>query len=158
MTPQCSQFFRSAVLLTSLLGLAGCNDGSGDPKAQIGANPTLPDVRQFLFPPMHIAHVVGWKKGETPSVPKGLKIEALATGLQHPRMLYSLPNGDVLVVDPPPVRHRLAVALPAPRRVGPLRPARALRGFRAEHHLRAHLANAVPDSPRLPLPGTASAR
>jgi glucose/arabinose dehydrogenase len=99
MTPQCSQFFRSAVLLTSLLGLAGCNDGSGDPKAQIGANPTLPDLRQFLFPPMHIAHVVGWKKGETPSVPKGLKIEALATGLQHPRMLYTLPNGDVLVVE-----------------------------------------------------------
>jgi glucose/arabinose dehydrogenase len=48
---------------------------------------------------MHIAHVVGWKKGETPSVPKGLKIEALATGLQHPRMLYTLPNGDVLVVE-----------------------------------------------------------
>ena len=48
MTPQCSQFFRSAVLLTSLLGLAGCNDGSGDPKAQIGANPTLPELRQFL--------------------------------------------------------------------------------------------------------------
>ena len=57
--------------------LAGCNDGSGDPKAQIGANPNLPEPQQYLLPPMHIAHVVGWKKGETPTVAQGLKIQAL---------------------------------------------------------------------------------
>src|SRR5215510_5311155 len=56
-------------------------------------------MQQFLLPPMHIAKVVGWKKGETPSVTQGLKIEALASGLQHPRSLYTLPNGDVLVVE-----------------------------------------------------------
>ena len=48
---------------------------------------------------MHLASVVGWNKGETPTVPQGLKIQALATGLQHPRSLYVLPNGDVLVVE-----------------------------------------------------------
>jgi glucose/arabinose dehydrogenase len=48
---------------------------------------------------MHIAPVVGWKKGETPTVAAGLKITALATGLEHPRSLYVLPNGDVLVVE-----------------------------------------------------------
>jgi glucose/arabinose dehydrogenase len=48
---------------------------------------------------MHLAKVVGWKDGETPTVPAGLKIQALATGLQHPRMVYTLPNGDVLVVE-----------------------------------------------------------
>jgi glucose/arabinose dehydrogenase len=48
---------------------------------------------------MHLAKVVGWKEGETPTVAAGLKIEALATGLQHPRSLYVLPNGDVLVVE-----------------------------------------------------------
>jgi glucose/arabinose dehydrogenase len=48
---------------------------------------------------MHIAHIVGWKKDETPTVPQGLKIQALATGLEHPRSLYALPNGDVLVVE-----------------------------------------------------------
>ncbi|MGC2809892.1 MAG: sorbosone dehydrogenase family protein, partial [Bradyrhizobium sp.] len=47
----------------------------------------------------HIAHVVGWKKAETPTVARGLKIQALATGLQHPRSLYVLPNGDILVVE-----------------------------------------------------------
>jgi glucose/arabinose dehydrogenase len=81
------------------LCLAGCNDQGGDPKAQIGPHPNLPEQTQYLLPPMHIARVVGWKQGETPTVAPGLKIEALATGLQHPRSLYVLPNGDVLVVE-----------------------------------------------------------
>jgi glucose/arabinose dehydrogenase len=94
----------------ALLCLAGCNDGSGDPRVETGANPKLPDLKQFLFPPMQIARVVGWKEGETPIVAQGLKIKPLATGLDHPRSLYVLPNGDVLVVEskappaPPPRR------------------------------------------------------
>jgi glucose/arabinose dehydrogenase len=89
-----------ALLSAPLLCLAGCNDGSGDPTAQIGPNPKLPDIQQYLLPPMHIARVVGWKnKDETPSVAKGLAIHAFATGLQHPRQPYVLPNGDVLVVE-----------------------------------------------------------
>ncbi|WP_423955592.1 PQQ-dependent sugar dehydrogenase [Bradyrhizobium sp.] len=87
------------LLCGALLSLGGCDDGSGDPRAEIGPNPTLPPLQQYLVPPMHIARVVGWKQGETPSVPQGLKIEPLATGLQHPRSLYVLPNGDVLVVE-----------------------------------------------------------
>ena len=89
--------------------LAGCDDG-GDPKAQIGANPTLPPIHQYLLPPVHIARVVGWKQGETPTAAQGLKVQALATGLEHPRSLYVLPNGDILVVEskappaPPPKR------------------------------------------------------
>jgi len=59
----------------------------------------LPELQQYLLPPMHIARVVGWKSGETPATAKDLKIQALATGLQHPRSLYTLPNGDVLVVE-----------------------------------------------------------
>ena len=86
-----------ALLCASLLCLAGCNDGSGDPKAQTGANPTLPDIQQYWLPPMHIARIVGWKKDETPAVAQGLQARAFATGLQHPRFLYVLPNGDVLV-------------------------------------------------------------
>ena len=54
---------------------------------------------------MHIAKVVGWKQGETPTVAPGLKIEALATGLQHPRSLYVLPNGDILVAEFEIARH-----------------------------------------------------
>jgi glucose/arabinose dehydrogenase len=83
----------------SLLGLAACSDDSFDAQSQIGPNPSLPEPQQYLFPPMHLASVVGWKEGEKPTVAKGLKIEALATGLAHPRSLYVLPNGDVLVVE-----------------------------------------------------------
>jgi glucose/arabinose dehydrogenase len=101
----------SALLLVgATLCLGGCDDGGGDPRLQLGPNPKLPDIRQFLFPPIHIAKIVGWKQDETPSVAEGLQIKALATGLQHPRSLYVLPNGDVLVVEskPPPT--------PPPRR------------------------------------------
>lgn len=92
-------FLRLVFIVGSALCLSGCDDGSGDPSSGIGANPKLPELQQYLLPPMHIAKVVGWKQGDTPSVPKGLKIQAMATGLQHPRSLYVLPNGDVLVVE-----------------------------------------------------------
>ena len=100
-----SQMARHARLSTLILpgalalGLAGCSDQGGDPKAQIGPHPNLPEQTQYLLPLMHLAKVIGWKQGETPTVAPGLKIEALATGLQHPRSLYVLPNGDVLVVE-----------------------------------------------------------
>jgi len=91
---------RNALLLLPLLGLtSACSDGDFDPQTQIGADPELPEQQQYLFPPMHIASVVGWKKDETPAVAPGLKITAFATGLQHPRSVYVLPNGDVLAVE-----------------------------------------------------------
>ncbi len=77
------------------LALAGCDDKGGDPKSQMGANPILPDPQQYLLPPMNIAKVASWGKDETPTVAQGLQVSALATGLQHPRSLYVLPNGDV---------------------------------------------------------------
>jgi glucose/arabinose dehydrogenase len=89
----------SALLCGSLLCLAGCSDGSGDPRAEMGSNPNLPAIKQFLLPPMHIAHVVGWNGDETPTAAKDLKVSAFAKDLQHPRSLYTLPNGDVLVVE-----------------------------------------------------------
>jgi glucose/arabinose dehydrogenase len=88
-----------AALCGSALALAGCDDRGGDPTAEIGPNPKLPDLQQYLFPQMHVAKIVGWKKDETPSVAQGLKIQALATRLEHPRSLYVLPNGDILVVE-----------------------------------------------------------
>jgi glucose/arabinose dehydrogenase len=85
--------------LVAMLCLIGCNEDAPDPKTQIGAKPDLPAQQQYLLPPMHVASVVGWKPGETPTVADGLQIKALATGLQHPRSLYVLPNGDILVVE-----------------------------------------------------------
>ena len=91
---------RLAALLVTIagLGLAGCDDNGGDPTRQIGANPALPALQQYLLPPIRIAKVAAWGK-ETPTVPRGLQVHALATDLEHPRSLYVLPNGDVLVVE-----------------------------------------------------------
>ena len=72
---------RLALLLVAIagLGLAGCDDNGGDPRKQIGANTPLPALQQYLIPPIQIAKVVAWGK-ETPTVPQGLQVHALATG------------------------------------------------------------------------------
>jgi glucose/arabinose dehydrogenase len=81
------------------LVLAACNGPAPiDPHRQIGPNPFLPDIHQYLLPPMKVAKVVPWNNA-TPTVAPGLKITALAKGLKNPRSLYVLPNGDVLVVE-----------------------------------------------------------
>jgi glucose/arabinose dehydrogenase len=89
-----------ARLLSSaaILVLAGCGDNEPDP-SEIGVNPKLPAQTEYLVPSMNVAKVVGWKDGETPQVAAGLRIQALATGLSHPRSVYSLPNGDILAVE-----------------------------------------------------------
>ena len=88
----------AVVIAVGGLGLAGCQDHGGDPRLQIGANPALPAVNQYLVPPIRIARPVPWGN-DTPKVPHGLQVHALATGLEHPRSLYVLPNSDVLVVE-----------------------------------------------------------
>jgi glucose/arabinose dehydrogenase len=92
------QASRLTLVCAAALTLSACNDDTFDVQSQIGPNPELPAPQQYLFPPMHVASIVPWN-GEKPTVAKGLKIEALATGLQHPRSLYVLPNGDILVVE-----------------------------------------------------------
>jgi glucose/arabinose dehydrogenase len=91
----------AACPLLATLALAGCGNGGGDfdPRSQIGAHPVLPALQQYLIPPIHVAKVVGWNGNETPRAPAGLRVEAFARKLQHPRNVYTLPNGDVLVVE-----------------------------------------------------------
>ncbi|HET9161760.1 MAG TPA: sorbosone dehydrogenase family protein [Caulobacteraceae bacterium] len=91
---------RAAILSVLLAGsvLTACGENAIDPKRQIGANPFLPDQRQYLMPPMHVPKVEPWGSA-TPTVAQGLKIQALASGLHNPRMVYALPNGDILVVE-----------------------------------------------------------
>jgi glucose/arabinose dehydrogenase len=69
------------------------------PSTQFGAHPVLPAPQQYLVPPMRVPPGVGWAEGKTPTVSPGLQIRAFATGFEHPRMVYALPNGDVLVVE-----------------------------------------------------------
>jgi glucose/arabinose dehydrogenase len=88
-----------ALLCVSSAALTARGEDSFDPMTQVGPNPVLPPLQQYLVPPMRLAKVVGWKQGETPTVAPGLKIDPLAQGLEHPRSVYVLPNGDILVVE-----------------------------------------------------------
>lgn len=90
---------RTVGALAAVTILGACAQKGGDPSRQYGPNPVLPEPHQYLLPPMSVPKEVGWKPGETPTVAAGLKIRAMATGLLHPRMVYTLPNGDVLVVE-----------------------------------------------------------
>lgn len=64
-----------------------------------GGTPQIPAVAQTLIPTINVAKVVGWSGNATPIAAAGLRVTAYATGLDHPRWLYRLPNGDVLVAE-----------------------------------------------------------
>ncbi|MBU0584040.1 MAG: sorbosone dehydrogenase family protein [Alphaproteobacteria bacterium] len=83
-----------------LAALAGCSDDGNDfdISSQIGADPVLPEPAPALVADMKLAEVVGWKDGQAPSVPEGLTVSVYAKDLANPRTVYTLPNGDVLVV------------------------------------------------------------
>jgi glucose/arabinose dehydrogenase len=64
-----------------------------------GPNPQLPEPTTPLIPTVKVAKAVGWKPGETPKAADGLRVVRFGDGLDHPRWLYQLPNGDVLVAE-----------------------------------------------------------
>ncbi|MDX8449917.1 PQQ-dependent sugar dehydrogenase [Mesorhizobium captivum] len=64
-----------------------------------GPNPTLPKPTPTLIPTVNIAEATGWQEGVMPTPAKGLSVTAFAIGLDHPRWLHVLPNGDVLVAE-----------------------------------------------------------
>lgn len=64
-----------------------------------GKTPKLTQVREQVYPTMAVATAKGWPNGGKPTAANGLKVEAFASGLDHPRWLYRLPNGDVLVAE-----------------------------------------------------------
>jgi len=88
----------TVVVLTVLL--AACGDSAElSEQATQGPNPTLPSPKEMLIPTLKIARATGWPQGEMPRPANGLAVNAFATGLDHPRWLYVLPNGDVLVAE-----------------------------------------------------------
>jgi glucose/arabinose dehydrogenase len=82
------------------LVLAACGGGqSADPNSQYGAAPVLPEPHEQLIADVGVYQTTGWPAGETPSVPAGFRIDAIATGLSNPRNVLALANGDVLIVE-----------------------------------------------------------
>ncbi|MNH53425.1 Soluble aldose sugar dehydrogenase YliI precursor [compost metagenome] len=91
---------RLVAALPLLTALAACGTESALPESVgYGAAPQLPEARSQTIPTVKIAPAVGWPSGRTPVAAQGLAVNAFATGLDHPRWLYELPNGDVLVAE-----------------------------------------------------------
>jgi glucose/arabinose dehydrogenase len=80
--------------------VAGCvAPGSPDPFVGFGPNPRLPAPQSSLIPQVGVPDVVGWPAGAAPKAPPGFTVTRYAEGLEHPRWLLALPNGDVLVAE-----------------------------------------------------------
>src|SRR5262249_21105553 len=88
-------FAAAAALL-----LAGCGDSSKLPEhASVGPNPTIPPPEKSYIPTVNIARAKGWPRDGKPTAAATLAVNAFAKDLDHPRWLYVLPNGDVLVAE-----------------------------------------------------------
>ena len=83
----------------ALLVLTGCASGSEDPLVGFGPNPPLKAPRKSLLPTVGVPEVVGWPVGAAPRAPPGFTVTRYAEGLDHPRWLLVLPNGDVLAAE-----------------------------------------------------------
>lgn len=88
------------LILLLFLALSACSLATKVPiSASIGPTPTLPSPDPSLIPTVHIAPAIGWAPGARPIAASGLTVIAFMRGLDHPRWLYVLPNGDVLVAE-----------------------------------------------------------
>jgi glucose/arabinose dehydrogenase len=86
--------------LLLLAALASCGDDARLPaEAGFGPDPQLPEPRSSLIPTVNIAPAKGWPEGAMPTTAAGLRVTTFAAGLDHPRWVYVLPNGDVLVAE-----------------------------------------------------------
>lgn len=92
--------FTLSTLAAAAVLLAACGDSSQVAHdAQVGPDPKLPQPTVTMIPTVNIAPAKGWPQGVTPKPAAGLAVTAFATGLDHPRWVYTLPNGDVLVAE-----------------------------------------------------------
>jgi glucose/arabinose dehydrogenase len=95
-----SRLLASGLTALIAFGVAGCGGTARLPlEAGMGAHPQLPPPQKSLIPVLNIAPAKGWPPGGAPVPGAGLTVTAFATGLDHPRWLYVLPNGDVLVAE-----------------------------------------------------------
>lgn len=84
--------------LLALLALASCGGPAPPPDRGYGGDPELPAPSGGL-PVVNTARAVGWASDAGPTAPDGFAVSRYAEGLAHPRWLYVLPNGDVLVAE-----------------------------------------------------------
>ncbi|MEH2481525.1 glucose/arabinose dehydrogenase [Nitrobacteraceae bacterium AZCC 2146] len=95
-----NKFLLSACLVVLALPLAACSEQATNTSGEdFGTSPRLVEPVKTLIPTVNIATATGWPQGGKPTAASGMAVNAFATGLDHPRTLYVLPNGDVLVAE-----------------------------------------------------------
>ena len=97
---------RKTLLLAMSIGgltmpLTACSDtqDTATVEPSYGPAPTLPAPEKSWLPTINVATATGWTAGDKPTAANGMAVKAFATGLDHPRTVYVLPNGDVLVAE-----------------------------------------------------------
>jgi glucose/arabinose dehydrogenase len=126
---------RPVGLLAAVLMLVACADGPVlPPEAGYGPSPQLPPPSEGLLPTVNTATATGWPAGRTPIAAPGLVVTAFAQGLDHPRWVYALPNGDVLAVETN----------------GPAKPTKGIRDFFMKQ-VQARAGAGVPSANRITL-------
>ena len=88
------------LFVSAALALTACGEMARlPPSASVGPDPALPAPARTLIPTVHVAPAKGWPEGAKPTPAPGTSVAAFAVGLDHPRWIYVLPNGDVLVAE-----------------------------------------------------------
>jgi glucose/arabinose dehydrogenase len=91
---------RTAIAALCVLALTACAEKARLPESQtVGPNPTLPEPVTSAIPTVKVAPARGWPEGVRPRAARHMSVTAFAAGLDHPRWVYVLPNGDVLVAE-----------------------------------------------------------
>lgn len=85
--------------VVAALALAACGDGAPQTESNTGSNPSLPAPQDSMIPTAHFSTAKPWPPGTGPQVPPHFHLSRFAEGLAHPRWIYVLPNGDVLVAE-----------------------------------------------------------
>jgi glucose/arabinose dehydrogenase len=123
----------TAAAATLLIGLSACETEPVAVSEGFGPDPSLPQPDKGLIPTVNVAPAIGWPEGGAPVAAPGMTVNAFASGLDHPRWLYVLPNGDVLVAE--------TAAPPKPEEKG--LKARAMRYFMKKAGAAAPSANRI---------------
>lgn len=94
-----SGFKHFAFCTVASLALVACASQVAPVQIAQGTNPDLVKPSSSWLPTVKVAKATGWEDGETPVAAEGLNVVAFASGLDHPRWMHVLPNGDVLVAE-----------------------------------------------------------
>ncbi|GLK75972.1 sorbosone dehydrogenase [Methylopila jiangsuensis] len=92
--------FKALLLSSACLGLVACGEQASVPiEKTYGPDPVLTAPRSSWIPTVSVPEAKGWPQGKAPTAANGFAVASFAEGLAHPRWLYLLPNGDVLVAE-----------------------------------------------------------